>query len=800
MNLLKNGKDLENNLNLPKGLTFNEKMKLLSWRNPILFYTEITGDPPFSYQGKVLERLQDLKDNRWLLCAGGSTGKTRLLASIALYSSTILSSLILQEPYSVIIESGSQEQSRILYDYLKTWIENNSVLQKLVKGEPLKTNTAFKNGGFIKALPASWKSIFGNHSDLLIIDEAVEAGGDLIDDSIRVVGTSKHDRIILSSTPHNYDSRFVTMWEDTKEYSNWRRFSWNALECPLYTKEKIEEAKKRGDMYFEIFMLGKPYPLKGTMLSMNDIKASSKGVDLFSYIPSFGYTVMGIDFGWAPDPTAIVVIQRNDNEIRVLLYKMELKWDPDRLCDWVERTSKELKVDRINVDSHNKHVIEMLKKRNLPIFPISFKGEKGLMQANLTSIFERQNIKIPEQFVTLLWQLKSYTYETKRNDDLVDCYSDDTEILTEDGWKLFRNVTYEDKIATLNDKGFLEYQLPNKIISYKYKGKMMKVNSKQIDLLVTPNHKMYVAKSKGANKYGSFNLERVEDIFRKHVKYKKNAKWKGNNPEYFTLPSVNEKKSKYSNYYIKEEINIPIKTWLEFFGYFISEGSTSYNKVSISQTDKDERKIVKNCLDKLPFKWKILDNQFYTNNRQLFLYLKQFDKAYEKHIPKWIRNLSPGLLEIFVESYFLGDGWNKGPKATSSKRLADNLQEIFLKTNTSSNISIKNRKGDLGGNINGRRIKYNHDYYYFSRITKHNEPRVNHHRTFGASNEWIEYDGEIWCVTVPNHIIYVRRNGKPCWSGNSMMLACKEYKSYSSTDLYYKVISSRKKKRRKFFT
>lgn len=36
-----------------------------------------------------------------------------------------------------------------------------------------------------------------------------------------------------------------------------------------------------------------------------------------------------------------------------------------------------------------------------------------------------------------------------------------------------------------------------------------------------------------------------------------------------------------------------------------------------------------------------------------------------------------------------------------------------------------------------------------------------------AKEEWINYDGNVYCVTVPNHIIYVRREGIPFWCGNS---------------------------------
>jgi len=412
-------------LNLPKGLTFQDRLTLLRWRDPIVFFTEVTGNPPFFYQTEMLKDLPDFDVLRMMACAAGNTGKTRLFASVALWSATILSNIILRQPYPVIIESGSQEQSRILYDYLKTWIENKEILSKLVKGEPLKTNTEFKDGSFIKALPASWKSVFGQHAALVIIDEAVEAGGELIDDSLRVIGTYRYQdksigRVILGSTPHTYLSRFVTMWENKKDFNIWKRYSWSALDCPLYTEEVIEEGRKKGDMYFDIFMLGKPYPLIGTMISINQVKRASKGIPIFSYDKEFGYTVLGIDWGFAPAPTAAVLIQRNEDQIQTLLYKEFLKTDPDKVLDWIETIAKEYHVDRIFTDSHNKHMNAFLTKRALPVFPISFTGEKGLMQANLASLFDRDVIKIPEEYVRLLWQLRQYTYTTKGKDDLVD--------------------------------------------------------------------------------------------------------------------------------------------------------------------------------------------------------------------------------------------------------------------------------------------------------------------------------------------------------------------------------------------
>jgi DNA-directed RNA polymerase beta subunit len=40
-------------------------------------------------------------------------------------------------------------------------------------------------------------------------------------------------------------------------------------------------------------------------------------------------------------------------------------------------------------------------------------------------------------------------------------------------------------------------------------------------------------------------------------------------------------------------------------------------------------------------------------------------------------------------------------------------------------------------------------------------------------SEWIDYDNYIYCCTVPTHIMYVRRNGKECWTGNTNRVGSK---------------------------
>jgi hypothetical protein len=44
------------------------------------------------------------------------------------------------------------------------------------------------------------------------------------------------------------------------------------------------------------------------------------------------------------------------------------------------------------------------------------------------------------------------------------CYDDKTEVLTDNGWKFFKELSYLDRMATINTNGELEYHLPDDLI------------------------------------------------------------------------------------------------------------------------------------------------------------------------------------------------------------------------------------------------------------------------------------------------------------------------------------------------
>lgn len=73
-----------------------------------------------------------------------------------------------------------------------------------------------------------------------------------------------------------------------------------------------------------------------------------------------------------------------------------------------------------------------------------------------------------------------------------DCYDDQTEILTENGWIYFKDLKSDNLVAQYHNNGSINFTRPLEIIEQNYSGEMIKFKSERtgIDLLVTPNHRM----------------------------------------------------------------------------------------------------------------------------------------------------------------------------------------------------------------------------------------------------------------------------------------------------------------------
>lgn len=81
------------------------------------------------------------------------------------------------------------------------------------------------------------------------------------------------------------------------------------------------------------------------------------------------------------------------------------------------------------------------------------------------------------------------TFVAEKPNDL-HCYSEDTEILTENGWKTFGNLTVGEKVAQVDYNYNIEYVIPKEIVWQRYTGDMVLIENKNISQFVTPNHRV----------------------------------------------------------------------------------------------------------------------------------------------------------------------------------------------------------------------------------------------------------------------------------------------------------------------
>lgn len=359
------------------------------------------------------------------------------------------------------------------------------------------------------------------------------------------------------------------------------------------------------------------------------------------------------------------------------------------------------------------------------------------------------------------------------------CFSSDHEVLTKNGWKFINTITTKDSVACLIDGKKLEYHNPIETQSYEYKGKMYKVQSDKVDLLVTPNHRMYTGNCHRKN----YNIQRADEIFGKIRSYKNNIEeWIPNDEiKTFILPGYGD----------LPDLELDLEAWCIFFGIWISEGSCSISyyetggihsrQVNIAANKKRVKDNLESCIKILGFKCNYhmekgkLD-KWWSNDLRLIYYLEPLSVgAVNKYLPEWCFNLDIHNSQKLIYGMTLGDGdFMKNTTTvryyTSSIKLRDDFQRLCLHAGWGCNYYLKSEKGTKGGIIDGRQIISTENHWNLTICKTQTNPLVNKYIKDGNQlDSWIEFDDKVYCCTVPTKdgIIFVRKNGKSIWAGNS---------------------------------
>lgn len=348
------------------------------------------------------------------------------------------------------------------------------------------------------------------------------------------------------------------------------------------------------------------------------------------------------------------------------------------------------------------------------------------------------------------------------------CYSEDTETLTENGWKKYWKIKKGEKLATFNPKkDKIEFHKPKgNIYLYDYEGEMYHFTNTRTDILVTPEHRMWI---KEVHKERKFEIIQAKDITYKTFYIREGAKnWVGKKQEYFELP--------YIAYDIQSRIKdnpkkIRMSDWVEFLGWFLSEGVLNNAKnqysVRISQKKPNNIPIIQNLLTKLGYIYhETIDKRsgvitFSLNNKSLWYYLKENvgSLSKEKRIPKKTLQLDKSYLQILFDAMMLGDGsWDKRKGrncfdyATNSDQLADDFQILCLLLGYSSRQNIST-KGKFQWNvITGSKT--------IERDLRNRICINNRKKEYASHIQKEQYKGKVYCFSLPYQFMITRRNGK----------------------------------------
>ncbi|MFH1917498.1 MAG: LAGLIDADG family homing endonuclease, partial [Nanoarchaeota archaeon] len=420
------------------------------------------------------------------------------------------------------------------------------------------------------------------------------------------------------------------------------------------------------------------------------------------------------------------------------------------------------------------NLIKLVKKPENIEFLKTLTNDIGWEKVNGIEIIENENedwvyditIEPNHAFISQATILHNTVTISKAN--VQACYSEDTEVLTEQGWKKYQDVKNL-KIAQFNPKTKTIHFLPHKgPHTYDYKGKMYNFKNKRNDILVTPNHKMLI-KGERKKHYQEF---KAEEIPYSRINVLNSGDYINNKPiTNFILPPIrhkqNRKHPKYTHQHHPKKI--PLELWLEFLGYYLTEGGTeTAPTIGITQKDKSNIKKIKACLQKLSkiigFTLTEIKKPEYTKlkitNTQLYTYLKKLgNKSYKKRFPFEDINLSllsKQQLEILYNAMMLGDGASDGRGYFStSSELIDAFQSITCLLGKSANKNLAYLGKDKGNRKDLYRVSISDKIELSLRKDNGNIKRVN-------------YQGKVFCFSTQTGFFITRRNGKIAIQGNSL--------------------------------
>ena len=340
------------------------------------------------------------------------------------------------------------------------------------------------------------------------------------------------------------------------------------------------------------------------------------------------------------------------------------------------------------------------------------------------------------------------------------------QVLTDKGWVEIKDIDIRvHRVATLDVNGHMCYEAPTAKYEYDHDDKMYYIKNKQVHIVCTLNHKLYIKRKSGKQ----YELMEAQEVMGKIVRFQKTM-----TNVYPDIEFIQLKNEQYK-----------MDDWLQMLGMFIADGYV-HNKI-INITALKERKIAFNTrfLEALDIEYRYsTDGKFIIGgkkNKNICEHLETLSVgALNKYLPEYVWNLSQRQSRILLEALLQGDGSSMEYKGeaferygTISVQLADDITRLALHCGYSGIVKVSEEPtgvARIGKRTLGSRagqeisVTQQHTYYKVSIITKQNEPWINKKVNDSNEEKLIDYQGKVYCIEVPSsHTYYMREDAhSPC--------------------------------------
>lgn len=318
------------------------------------------------------------------------------------------------------------------------------------------------------------------------------------------------------------------------------------------------------------------------------------------------------------------------------------------------------------------------------------------------------------------------------------------------GWVNYEDLKVGDEILAFNrDIGESEWQKVERVNVFDYDGDMIRLKTKHLDVLSTPDHRWVVTKPNKISKLDNTKVLTSEELYNSDKPYAIPIR----------APHNNQVKARYSDAYVA------------FLGWYLTDGhlkngnivricqsnTANPHKVGIIDSIMEELDVEFFRREKNQVIWEIRDPGFvYKLNRLV---------PERKLNMRLLTRLTNPQLSILLENMRLGDGWSIW--ATGDKTQGELLQALVVLCNNTSSMYELSHEGDLSYFKDKKPSKYGQE---FVRATKTSygvkfsnfRKSVNTKNTYNSENNLTKekYVGKVWCPTVKSGAFFTRVIGE----------------------------------------